>query len=130
MRVNDQRRRYQTDGTQSVSQERLVILLYERVQRDLGEARLAVESGTTETRHHALVHAQQIVEELAYAVRPEVWTAGESLLALYDYLLALLVRANVGLSVEAIDEAAEIVGRLLSAWREAYVTVSPEAATA
>ena len=123
-------RRYQTDGLQSVSPERLVILLYERARRDVDEARTAIESGRTEARHNALLHAQQIIEELAYAVQPDVWEGGEGLLALYDYLLGLLVRANVGASTAALDEAASIIEELLGAWRTAYVSLIPAGATA
>lgn len=128
-RANAQRR-YQSDGMQSVSPERLVILLYERARRDLEEARAAIDAGATETRHNALLHAQQIIEELAYAVQPEVWEGGEGLLALYDYLLGLLVRANVGSSATAIDEAAKIIEELLGAWRTAYISLIPAGATA
>jgi flagellar protein FliS len=128
MRVSEQRRRYQTNGTQSVSPERLVILLYERTRRDLAEARSAIDAGATETRHNALLHAQEIVEELAYAVRPDVWEGGTSILALYDYLLGLLVRANVEASSAAIAEADTIVGDLLGAWETAYTSLMPAGA--
>lgn len=130
MRTNDQRHRYQTDGMQSVSPERLLILLYERLQRDVREAGTAIAAKETESRHHALVHAQQIVEELAYAVRPQAWEGGDSLIAIYDYLLGLLVQANVEARRAPLDEAGRIIGDLLEAWRGAYLAVTPEAASA
>lgn len=130
MRTRDPRQRFETDGKSAVSQERLVILLYERLERDLAEARRAVASGDTHTRHRCLVHAQLIIEELSYAVRPELWEGGDGLLALYDYLLGLLVRANIEASTLAIDEAAHFVSDLTEAWRGAYLTLTPEASPA
>ena len=127
MRVNDQRHRYQTDGMQSVSPQRLLILLYERLHRDVREAASAIAAGETEPRHLALVHAQQIVEELAYAVRPDAWEGGDSMLAIYEYLLGLLVQANVEAATAPLAEAERIIGDLLDAWRDAYLEVVPAA---
>ena len=131
MRAGDARQRFQSDGMQSVSPERLVILLYERVGRDLATARSGIVDGNAELRHRNLLHAQEIVEELAYAVRPELWEAGERLVGLYVYILELLVKANIASDLHALDEAAGLVESLASAWREAYVALQePDAGTA
>jgi flagellar protein FliS len=130
MRPNDPRKRFQTDGMQSVSPERLVILLYERAGRDLAEARRAIVEPNSEVRHRTLLHAQEIIEELAYAVRPDVWAEGESLLAIYDYILELLVKANIDSDIRALNEAAELIGELTSAWSDAYVSIQTESVTA
>ena len=49
---------------------------------------------------------------------------------LYDYLLSLLVRANIEASTFDIDEAAGIVNDLTEAWRTAYLSLTPEATPA
>lgn len=130
MRSDDQRRRFQTDGMQSVSPERLVILLYERVLRDLEEARGAMVDPDRETRHRTLLHAQEIIEELAYSLQADVWPGSDSLLAIYDYVLGLLVKANIGSDLVPLDEAARLVGDLAASWREAYVSIQPDTVTA
>lgn len=130
MLPHDQRRRFQTDGMQSVSPQRLVILLYERALRDLAEARGAIVEPDRETRHRALLHAQEIIEELAYSLRVDLWPGAENLLAIYDYVLGLLVKANIGADLRALAEAEKLVGDLASSWREAYVTVQTDAVTA
>ncbi len=130
MRTDDKRRRFQTDGMQSVSPERLVILLYERALRDLTEARAAIAESDRETRHRTLLHAQEIIEELAYSLQVDVWPGAEGLLAIYDYVLSLLVKANIGSDVRPLDEAARLIGDLATSWREAYVSIQPDTVTA
>lgn len=130
MRTGDPRQRFQADGMQSISQERLVVLLYQRAARDLVAARQAILDGRLEERHNQLVHAQQIIEELAYAVRPDVWSGGDGLIALYDFILDRLVKANVTADVRPLDEAAQLIGELSAAWSDAYVSLQTESATA
>lgn len=128
MRRAEQLQKFRTDGN-TVSPERLVVLLYERLERDLVDARTAIGDGDAERRHAALLHAQEIVEELSYAVRPDVWEAGKGLVAIYDFVLELLVRANVGPDVTAVDQASRLIGDLTAAWRDAYVSVASTAGT-
>lgn len=125
MRRDDQLRRFQTDGMQSVSPERLVILLYERALRDLAEAREAIVESDRETRHRTLLHAQEIIEELAYSLQVDVWPGGEGLLAVYDYVLGLLVEANIGSELAPLQEAARLIGDLAGSWRDAYLSIQP-----
>lgn len=128
MRKADQLKKFQSDG-KTVSPERLLVLLYERLGRDLDDAASAIVDGDAERRHSSLVHAQEIVEELAYAVRPDVWESGDGLLALYDYVLELLVKANINSDRAAVTEAQRIVADLTEAWRQAYLDlVMPAAA--
>ena len=129
MRKAEQLQKFKNDG-KTVSPERLLVMLYERLGRDLAEATAAIVDGDAERRHGALVHAQEIIEELAYAVRPEVWESGEGLIALYEYLLELLVKANINSDRRALAEASEIVTNLTEAWRQAYIEIATPANTA
>ncbi len=123
MRKVEQLQRFRSDG-KSVSPERLVILLYERLGRDLAEASAAIDEGAGERRHNSLLHAQRIVEELSYAVRPELWEGGDGLMALYGFVLDLLVKANISADRSAVEEAAKIISDLSEAWRDAYVSLA------
>ncbi len=129
MRKADQLQKFKSDG-KTVSPERLLVMLYERLGRDLAEAATAIAEGDAERRHGTLVHAQEIIEELAYAVNPDVWDSGEGLLALYQYLLELLVKANINSDRRALAEATRIVTDLTEAWRQAYIEIATPAHTA
>ena len=128
MRRAEQLQKFKSDG-KTVSPERLLVMLYERLGRDLADAASAITDGDAERRHSALVHAQEIVEELAYAVNPDVWESGEGLVALYQYLLELLVKANINSDRRALTEATSIVADLTEAWRQAYLEVASRAGT-
>ena len=129
MRRAEQLKKFQSDG-KTVSPERLLVMLYERLGRDLADAAAAIGDGDAERRHSCLVHAQEIIEELAYAVRPDVWESGEGLLALYEYLLELLVKANINSDRAALTEASRMVADLTEAWRQAYIELATPAGTA
>ena len=78
MRREQQIKKFRNDG-KSVSPERLIVLLYERLAGDLADAHAAIIDGDGERRHAMLLHAQEIIEELTYAVRPDVWEGGTGL---------------------------------------------------
>lgn len=114
------RRRFRDDGIGSVSSERLVVLLYERLLRDLEEAVGFVGGDRRHLAHARLVHAQEILSELDLAVDSEAWEAGHGLQTLYRYAMTLLVRANVSQTVEPIREVIDMLSPLAAAWQHAY----------
>ncbi len=120
-RVNQvARQRYLTDGVGSASAERLVILLFERLLRDLDEAQAAFLIGERDRAHERLLNGQDILTELDIALDVDQWEPAGQLRAIYRYSAGLLVRANVRRDVEAIDEARRVLSPLADTWREAY----------
>ena len=103
------------------------MLLYERSIRDLREGREAMQRGEIETTHRALVHAQQIVEELMSALRLDAWSGAEDLQALYVYVHDLLVTANMKKSVGQLNEVESILTELSEAWGQAYASLQSSA---
>lgn len=130
MQTTRAREKFRSSGIQSVSKERLVVLLYERSIRDVNEGRDALVRGDLEAAHRALVHAQQIIEELTESLRPDAWSGAKDLEALYVYVHDLLVTANMKKSVESLDEAESILRELSDAWGQAYVSLQGVAVAA
>lgn len=126
------RNRFMSDGVGSTPPERLLVLLYDRLLRDLDEASAAVVDGDVCATHEALSHAQDIVAELHSALDPERWDAAESMAGLYTWLADLLGRANIGKDLSLIAEARSLIEPLRDTWDEAYKVVSalPVPATA
>ncbi len=125
MRSQKPRDRFHSDGVATVSPERLVVMLYERLLRDLDDAEAGLVNDDPARTHEALLHGQSIVEELAFAVRPDDWEGGASLLGLYEYVLDRLVQANVTKTAEPISAARDVVDGLHRAWRDAYRSLQP-----
>lgn len=112
--------RYQSDGMATASPKKLLILLFERLLKDLVQAREAITDGRIEASHNALVHAQEIVHELRLAVDPEVWDGAENLLSIYNYVYELLIQTNNEKALAPLEEAYQLLLPLNEAWNAAY----------
>ncbi len=117
-------RRYTSDAS-APSQERLVVLLYERLLRDLDEAEQALTDGRS--AHEPLTHAQDIVAALEAALDPQAWAGASSMAALYDHLHDQLVDANVRRDATKVAHCRTVVAPLAEAWRDAWVQISAAA---
>ncbi|GAA2735715.1 flagellar export chaperone FliS [Pedococcus aerophilus] len=113
------RRRYNGDAVTTASPNRLVVMLYDRLLKDLNTAFGAVSQGDVEVAHRNLLHAQDIVTELSSSLDLSMWPEGAQLKALYDYLTERLVQANVSKDASLVAEALEIVEPLRDAFAEA-----------
>ena len=120
------RRRYNGDAVTTASPNRLVVMLYDRLLKDLNTAFTAVSGGNIELAHRSLLHAQDIVAELAGSLDLDMWPEGSQLKALYDYLTDRLVRANVTKDAAFVAECLEIAEPLRDAFAEA--ALAPELA--
>ncbi|MEO5983201.1 MAG: flagellar export chaperone FliS [Pedococcus sp.] len=120
------RRRYNGDAVTTASPNRLVVMLYDRLLKDLNTAFTAVNSGSIESAHRALLHAQDIIVELSGSLDLDMWPEGAQLKALYDYLTDRLVQANVTKDPGLVAECLEIIEPLRDAFAEA--ALAPELA--
>lgn len=116
------RRRYTNDSVTTASPGQLVVLLYNRLVKDLHLALVGLERRDIEGSHRALRHAQEIVAELSSSLDLEVWPDGDGLLALYDYVQDRLVHANVTKSAALVAEALDLVEPLRDAFTQAAAT--------
>jgi flagellar protein FliS len=119
------RARYARESVTTASPARLVTMLYDRLVRDLGAAELALAVPDPESAHHQLVHAQEIVAELAASLDLTVWPEGQGLADLYVWLLQRLTTANLRKDVAIVVECRGIVEPLREAWHEAANAQSP-----
>src|SRR5947209_20618561 len=89
------RNRYVGDSVSTASPARLVTMLYDRLVRDLstGEAALAVSD--LAAANTALVHAQDVVWELAAGLDPTKWSGRPALAALYQFVRSQLGSPNL-----------------------------------
>ena len=113
------RDRYVSDNVSTASPARLVTMLYDRLGRDLLSAEAAVSEGDVPRASNLLLHAQDIVWELASALDVNVWSGGPALMALYQFLLSELVDANIKKDRAKIAACRALVEPLADAWRRA-----------
>jgi flagellar biosynthetic protein FliS len=131
MYPNNQRGRFTEEGLTTASGPRIVVMCFDRLDRDLGEAVIALEADDVGRSHELLCHAQDIVHELLCMIDPTVWEHAGSLAAIYRYVFELLTRANISKTVAAALEARNLLAQLGDAFRQASIglVASPEPAT-
>ncbi|MBI2885979.1 MAG: flagellar export chaperone FliS [Chloroflexi bacterium] len=110
---------YQEVHTRTANPAELVVMLYEGAVRFLRQALIGMEDGDIEKVHNSLVRAQRIIEELEMAVDPRHGPIGDSLTALYRFMLSELELANVRKERARVQPVVELLEELLGAWREA-----------
>jgi flagellar protein FliS len=113
------RNRYVGTSVDTASPARLVTMLYDRLVRDLNTAEAALVGSDIEGASNALIHAQEIVWELAAGLDPTKWSGGPALAALYQFMLAELLDANVKKDVTKVGSVRELVEPLRDAWHQA-----------
>lgn len=113
------RNRYVGTSVDTASPARLVTMLYDRLVHDLTGAEAALAGSDLEGANNALIHAQEIVWELAAGLDPSKWSGGPGLAALYQFMLEQLVEANVKKDAAKVAGVRELVEPLRDAWHQA-----------
>jgi flagellar protein FliS len=113
------RAQYTRESVTTASPARLLIMLYDRLVRDLVTAEAALTGGDIAKASSELVHAQQIVLELRTSLDLDAWDGAAGLADLYSFLHAELVTANLHKDATRVLACREIVEPLRDAWRQA-----------
>jgi flagellar protein FliS len=113
------RNRYVGDSVATASPSRLVTMLYDRLVRDLVNGEAAIGASDLAAANEALVHAQEIVWELAAGLDPTRWSGGPALAALYQFILGELLDANVKKDAAKVASVRGLVEPLRDAWHQA-----------
>ena len=113
------RNRYVGDSVSTASPGRLVTMLYDRLVRDLVAAEAALAAADLEGANNNLIHAQEIVWELAAGLDPTKWSGGPALAALYQFMLSELLDANVKKDAAKVTSVRGLVEPLADAWHQA-----------
>lgn len=113
------RAQYTREAVTTASPARLLIMLYDRLVRDLVTAEAALAEDDIAKASSELVHAQQIVLELRTSLDLDVWDGAAGLADLYTYLHSELVAANLQKDSARVTTCREILEPLRDAWRQA-----------
>lgn len=122
------RSRYATAAVSTASPARLLVMLYDRLARDLVTAEQALASGDLSTMGRELLHAQDIVLELRTSLDLTVWDGAQGLADLYSWLHAELIQANVKKDAARIASCRSLVEPLRDAWRTAALQTVQQSA--
>jgi flagellar protein FliS len=98
----------------------LVLLLFDAAVAAVLQARHALATDDTPTRHSTISKAMRLIDEglKASVVSDADPALAENLCALYEHMVARLFWANRHASDEALEEVLKLLGELRSAWAE------------
>lgn len=113
------RNRYAQESVSTATPGQLLVMLYDRLSKDLITAERAVVAHDVPTAHTNLVHAQEIITELAATLQIDAWEGGPNLLALYEWCLVELFQANIYKDATRIHTVREVIEPLRDAWTQA-----------
>ncbi len=122
--THDPRSTYLQAAVETGGPDRLLVMLMNRLQLDVGRAVEAQLAADHQAAHLHLIHAQDIVMELRSSLDLEVWPDGAALGAIYDWLTMRLVQANVRRDVTITQSCVPLVGQLTDTWREAAMAAA------
>lgn len=122
---------YQQTMVQSRSPLELVVMLYDGAIRYMTDARDAMARRDLVAKRDALSRSMAIVGELHATLNmKDGGQIAVSLDALYSYVNARLLDANMKGDASAIDESIKLIGQLREAWVQIAATPTAAAAPA
>ena len=122
------RSRYASESVTTASPARLLLMLYDRLVRDLVTGEQALAAGDRAKASAELVHAQAILSELQTSLDLTAWDGAAGLADLYGFLRAELVAANIGNDPARVVSVRELVEPLREAWRAAALQTMQQSA--
>ncbi len=107
-------------AVESSNPHQLVMLLFEGSEQAIALARIHMGNGNLAEKGLAISKAIDIIN-LGLKASLDVEAGGEvaaNLAALYDYMVRRLIQANIKNQVAILDEVAQLLGEISSAWAE------------
>lgn len=104
----------------SATPHRLIGMLFDGAQTSIRAARLHMQSGDVAEKGKAISRAIDIVNQglLAALDHERGGELAQRLEQIYDYVVRLLLQANLHNDEQRLDEAARLLEGIGSAWRE------------
>lgn len=127
MNTTAQLAQYNRNMILSAPPEQLLTMLYDRLILDLRRAEVGQETENWPAATAQLLHAQEIIAELASSLKLDVWEGGEQLLALYTYVTSALISANINRDISLTREAITLLEPLRATWHDAAAQVRSSA---
>ncbi|WP_183094869.1 flagellar export chaperone FliS [Nocardioides stalactiti] len=124
MSLSNARAAYVGNSVSTASPARLLVMLVERLELDVERALQAQTTQDWAEAHRNLLHAQEIVVELASSLKPELISGGNELAMLYEFLRVRLVMANIKRDPDITRQALTIARGVSEMWRLAALAAA------
>ncbi|MEA1960914.1 MAG: flagellar export chaperone FliS [Bacillota bacterium] len=109
---------YKKTTVETVAPEKLLLMLYEGVLKNIRSARKGIEDKDINRAHQEIVKAEEIILELMSTLNMD-YEISNGLLALYRYMYDQLVQANIQKDTAILEEVEGYLSELGDTWAEA-----------
>ncbi|MCQ9162496.1 flagellar export chaperone FliS [Arthrobacter sp. STN4] len=121
---------FQREAVLSASPARLLVMLYDRLMLDLARAEEAQHAESWESAGTNLLHAQEIIGELAGSLDLDAWDGAANLFGIYNYAGTAMMNANLYRNIALTRECISLLEPLRQSWHEAAAVPAGPAAGA
>ncbi len=116
MSFEDKTQRYKEMQIRTVSQEKLILMLYDGSVKFLNTALEGLKEKRFDVVNDNLVRVQRIFTELMVSLNMDVGEIAEHLFSLYQFMYDKLVDANVNKISKPIEEVIDMLISLREVW--------------
>lgn len=109
---------YANNQVNTAPPEELTLMLYKGAVRFINQASKALDSGDLATTNTNIIKAQNIYYELVNTLDRN-YAISNNLASLYDYIISVLVQANIKKDQGLLEEAANLAKEFVTTWEEA-----------
>lgn len=113
------RSRFTEASINTVTPARIIVMCFERIDRDLEMAAVAMEEGARAQAHELCCHAQEIINELLGSLDQSAWEHSSNLAALYSWALSQLAMANIRQEPTVVRDVRTVLDDLRVAFAQA-----------
>lgn len=110
--------KYQQNSVLTASPQELTLMLYNGGIKFCNIGIKAIEERKYEQAHKAITRAQDIIIELKCTLN-EAYPVAEGMSKMYDYILDVLIEANIKKDCEKLQEAKSFITEFRDMWHEA-----------
>jgi flagellar protein FliS len=108
--------KYQKVQVETADKGKLLIMLYDGALKFLKASRAAIEENKIEKANHNLLRCQDIIAEMMASLDLEAGEVAKNLFVLYEYLLYLLVQANIKKDKNILSQVEKMLLELKETW--------------
>lgn len=109
---------YKQQQVNTVSKEKLVLMLYDGEIKFLKKALEAIAAKNIEEAHYNIIRAQDILIGLMSGINMSAGQIAENLFNLYEYMYSRLVEANISKEVSLVEEVLVMISDLRDTWSQ------------
>lgn len=123
MSVNaDAYNQYKKSTVETVSPEKLLIMLYNGAIKNINNAKKAINEKDINRAHAEIMRAEEIIVELMSTLNMDVGISAK-LFALYEYFYYQLTQANAKKDIALLEEVESFLLELRETWLEAIKSI-------